>query len=148
MNLVIIGNNTDDIALDIWRGNTNFTVLNQNPYLMGKNFIEYIKNKEVIVSTNTDQFEYTTANQFLEWLDKYEFIPIFIADNKDDFVCDMYTLIDDIVPDAVLFTRNEKNEEYDELIKIAREYLFKRKERDGDKTVRTPRKRKASTSKK
>ena len=148
MNLVIIGNNTDDIALEIWQGNTNFTVLNQNPYLMGKNFIEYIKNKEVIVSTNTDQFEYTTANMFLEWLEKYEFIPIFIADNKDDFVCSMYTLIDDIVPDAVLFTRNEKNEGYDELIKIAREYLFKRKERDGDKTVRTPRKRKASTPKK
>lgn len=148
MNLVVIGNNTDDIALEIWQGNTNFTVLNKNPYLWGKNFLDYIKNKEVIVSTNAEQFQYVDANKFLEYLEKYNFIPIFIADDKNDFVCNMYTLIDDIVPEAVLFIRNEKNEGYTELIKIAREYLFKRKERDGDKTVRTPRKRKASASKK
>lgn len=138
MNLLVIGNNTDEIALEIWKGNTNFTVLNKNPYLWGKNFLDYIKNRDVIVSTTSEQFNYVDANKFLEFLEKEKFIPIFIADDKDDFVCSMYTLIDDTVPDAVLFIRNEKNEGYIELIKVAREYLFKRKNSNGDKAIRTP----------
>ena len=148
MNILVIGNNADEIALDIWKNNTNFTVLNQNPYLWGKNFLDYIKGKEVIVSTNAEQFTTKSINEFLEYIDKHEFIPIFIADDKEDFVNQMYSCVDSLVPDAVLFTRNEKNEGYTELIKITRDYLFKRKESDGDKTVRTPRKRKTSTTKK
>lgn len=145
MNLVIIGNDVDDIAMDVWKGNTNFTVLNQSPYLWGKNFLEYIKNKEVIVSTTADQFESVAINNFLEFMDKKEFIPIFIANGKDDFVNKMYTAVNELIPDAVLYTRNKKNEGYTELIKITRGYLFKRKE-SNDKTVRTPRKRKKRTT--
>ena len=147
MNLVLIGNDVDNIALDIWKGNTNFTVLNKNPYLWGTNFLTYIDGKDVIVTTNDEQFKTKTTNQFIEYMEKYNFIPIFIADNKDDFVNLMYTAVNEILQDAILYTRNEKNEEYDVLIKITREYLFKRKE-DNDKTVRTPRKRKTSTAKK
>jgi hypothetical protein len=147
MNLVIIGNDVDDIALDIWKGNTNFTVLNKSPYLWGTNFLEYIKGKEVIVTTTDEQFKSKTTNQFLEYLDKYEFIPIFISDGPEDFVNLMYTAVNELVQDAILYTRNEKNEEYDILIKMTKDYLFKRKE-SNDKTVRTPRKRKTSTSKK
>ena len=147
MNLVLIGNGVDNIALDIWKGNTNFTVLNKNPYLWGTNFLTYIDGKDVIVTTNDEQFKTKTTNQFIEYMEKYNFIPIFIADNKDDFVNLMYTAVNEILQDAILYTRNEKNEEYDVFIKITREYLIKRKE-DNDKTVRTPRKRKTSTTKK
>ena len=147
MNLVIIGNDVDDIAMDIWKGNTNFTVLNKNPYLWGENFLNYIDGKEVIVTTNDEQFKSKTTNQFLEYMEKHNFIPIFIADDKDDFVNLMYTAVNEILQDAILYTRNAKNEEYDIFIKMTREYLFKRKE-NNDKTVRTPRKRKTSTSKK
>ena len=147
MNLVIIGNDVDDIAMDIWKGNTNFTELNKNPYLWGENFLNYIDGKEVIVTTNDEQFKSKTTNQFLEYMEKHNFIPIFIADNKDDFVNLMYTAVNEILQDAILYTRNAKNEEYDIFIKMTREYLFKRKE-NNDKTVRTPRKRKTSTSKK
>ena len=147
MNLVVIGNDTDKIALDIWKNNTNFTVLNQNPYLWGKLFLEYINGKDVIVSTNAEQFKNIPINKFLEHMEKHNFIPIFVADDEQDFVNMMYAAVHDILQDAVLFTRNEKNEGYDELIQITRDYLFKRKESD-DKTVRTPRKRKTSTSKK
>lgn len=147
MNLVIIGNDTDSIAMDVWKGNTNFTVLNQNPYLWGKLFLEYIKNKDVIVSTNAEQFKSTSTNKFLEYMQKYNFIPIFIADDEEDFVTMMYAAVSDILQDAVLFIRNEKNENYDDLIEIARNYLFKRKESD-DNTIRAPRKRKTSASKK
>lgn len=147
MNLVIIGNDVDDIAMDIWKGNTNFTVLNKNPYLWGENFLSYIDGKEVIVTTNDEQFKSKTTNQFLEYMEKHNFIPIFIADDKDDFVNLMYTAVNEILQDAILYTRNEKNEEYDIFIKMTREYLFKRKE-SNDNTVRTPRKRKTSTTKK
>jgi hypothetical protein len=144
---VIIGSDVDDIAMDIWKGNTNFTVLNKNPYLWGENFLSYIDGKEVIVTTNDEQFKSKTTNQFLEYMEKHNFIPIFIADDKDDFVNLMYTAVNEILQDAILYTRNAKNEEYDIFIKMTREYLFKRKE-NNDKTVRTPRKRKTSTSKK
>lgn len=147
MNLVVIGDNVDSIALDIWKGNTNYTVLNQNPYLWGKCFIDYIQGKDVIVSTSAEQFEEKTINQFLEYMLKYDFIPIFIAENSDDIVNLMYTAVNEILQDAVLFTKNEKNEGYEELLKITRDYLFKRKEKD-DKTVRAPRKRKTSSTKK
>lgn len=146
MNLVVIGNDTDQICLDIWKGNTNYTVLNQNPYLWGKNFIEYIKNRDVIVSTTDEQFQTKTINEFVEYMIKHDFIPIFIADNSEDFVNQMYSAVNDILQQAVLYTRNEKNEEYDILLKITKDYIIKRNESD-DKTVRTPRKRKTSTSK-
>ena len=147
MNLVIIGNNTDNIAMDVWKNNTNFTVLNQNPYLWGKLFLEYINGKDVIVSTNTEQFESKTVNEFISYMVNYNFIPIFIADDDNDFVNKMYAAVNDILQDAILYKRNEKNEEYDIFLKITKDYLFKRKESD-DKTVRTPRKRKTSSSKK
>ena len=144
---MVIGDNTDDIALDIWKGNTNYTVLNKSPFLWGKNLLEYISDKDVIISTTSEQFEMVEINDFLEYMYTYKFIPIFIANDEHDFVNMMYAAIHDILQDAVLFTRNEKNEGYDELIKIAREYLIKRNERDG-KTIRTSRKRKTSASKK
>lgn len=147
MNLVVIGNDTDQICLDIWKGNTNYTVLNQNPYLWDERFIDYIKNRDVIVSTNTEQFQIKTINDFLEYMLAYDFIPIFIADNTDDFVNQMYAAVNDVLQESLLYMRNEKNEEYDILLKITKDYLFKRKKCD-DKTVRTPRKRKTSASKK
>lgn len=146
MNLLIVGDDVQDIAMEIWKTNTNYAVVNNSRCLWDKEFINYIKNKNVIVTTTKEQFECVNANEFLMYLEKYEFIPIFIAKDKDDFVCNMYTLIDDTVPEAVLFIRNENNEGYIELIKISTEYLFKRKKSNGDKTLRTPRKRKASAS--
>lgn len=147
MNLVVIGNNTDDICLDIWKGNTNFTVLNRNPFLWGKNFLDYISNRDVIVSTTCEQFETKSINDFIEYMLKYKFIPIFIVDNDDDFGNNMYCAVNDILQDAILYKRNEKNEEYDVFLKITKEYLFKKDERN-DKTVRASGKRKAGSSKK
>lgn len=146
MNLVIIGNDVDDIALDIWKGNTNYTVLNKSPYLWGTNFINYIGNKDVIVTTDEEQFKAKTINQFLEYMTEHEFIPIFIADSGDDFVNLMYTAVNEIIQDAVLYTRNETNDGYDELIKLTRNYLIKRKNID-DKVVRASGEGETSTSK-
>jgi hypothetical protein len=147
MNLVIIGKDTDNIAMDVWKFNTNYTVINESPYLGDDGLIDFIKDKDVIISTTADQFEYVEINKFLEYMFTYKFIPIFIADDSDALEYKMYTAINELIEDSVLYLRNENNEEYNEFIEIVKDYLFKRKE-SNDKTVRTPRKRKSRTSKK
>ena len=82
MNLMIIGNDTDNIALDIWKGNTNYTVLNQSPYVWSNDFKKFIKDRPVIVSTTSEQFVEKNINDVIEFMIKNEFIPILIADNK------------------------------------------------------------------
>ena len=41
MNLMIIGDDVDKIAKDIWKANTNYYIINQNPYVFDKNFIKF-----------------------------------------------------------------------------------------------------------
>ena len=54
MNLIIIGNNTDKIAMEIWKANTNYYILNKNPYLFSEDFKKFIDKKDVIVSTTSE----------------------------------------------------------------------------------------------
>lgn len=147
MNLILIGNNIDDIALDVWKGNTNYTVLNQNPYVWGKDFSDFISNKEVIVSTTSEQFQDKTINKTLEFMLTHKFIPVFIADDKKSIEHNMYTALCEEIPSAVIYTKNENKKDYNELIRIARGYLLGKGIIENDnKTLRTPRKRKKSTS--
>ena len=149
MNLIVIGNNTDDIAMDIWKGNTNYMVLNQNPYIFGTAFKKYIKDKDVIVSTTSEQFIDKTINETIEFFLKIKFIPIIIADGKKDIENNIFSAIDEYIPSALLYTRNKQNKDYNELIKIAQGYLLgKGIIENGNKALRTPRKRKESTTEK
>ena len=79
MNLIIIGNDVDEIAMDIWRGNTNYTVLNKSPYIWSKQYADFVKDKDVIVSTTSEQFENKTINETIEILNERNFIPILIS---------------------------------------------------------------------
>lgn len=149
MNLIVIGNNTDDIAMDIWKGNTNYMVLNQNPYIFGTAFKKYIKDKDVIVSTTSEQFIEKTINETIEFFLKNKFIPIIIVDGKKDIENNIFSAIDEYIPSALLYTRNKQNKDYNELIKIAQGYLLgKGIIENGNKALRTPRKRKKSTTEK
>lgn len=149
MNLMLIGNNIDNIALDIWKANTNYTILNQSPCVWGKSFKEYIKNRSVIVVTTSEQFEDKNVNDVIEFMLKYDFIPVLIADNKNALENIIYTTLEEYIPSALLYTKNKENKDYDELIKISQGYLLgKGIINNGNKTLRTPRKRKKSSSKK
>lgn len=149
MNLILIGNDTDSIALDIWKGNTNYMVLNKDPQIFSKQYALFTKNKEVIVSTTAAQFETKPINNVIETFKKLNFIPIFISKGEKDIVNNMYAVMKDEIPSSVLYIKNKANKDYDELIKIARGYLLgKGIIENGDKTIRTPRKRKTTTSKK
>lgn len=146
---MIIGNDTDSIAIDAWKGNTNYTVLNQSPYVWGASFRKFIENRPVIVSTTSEQFIEKNINDVIEFMIKNEFIPIIIADNKKAIENNIYTALSEYIPSALLYTRNKQNKDYNELIKIAQGYLLgKGIIENGNKALRTPRKRKKSTTEK
>lgn len=149
MNLMIIGNDTDNIALDIWKGNTNYTVLNQSPYVWSNDFKKFIKDRPVVVSTTSEQFVEKNINDVIEFMIKNEFIPILIADNKKAIENNIYTALSDSILSSLLYIKNKENKDYDELIKRTQGYLLgKGIIENGNKTLRTPRKRKKSTTEK
>ena len=85
----------------------------------------------------------------LEFMINYKFIPIFIADSKKAIEHNMYTALCDDIPSAVIYTKNKDKKDYNELIRIARGYLLGKGIIENDnKTLRTPRKRKKSTTEK
>ena len=101
-----------------------------------------------MVTTN-DQFTDKDINDVIEFMIKNNFIPILIADNSKSIENNMYTALTDDIPSALLYTKNKENKDYDELIKISQGYLLgKGIIENGDKTLRTPRKRKKSIIKK
>lgn len=149
MNLMIIGNDTDNIALDIWKGNTNYTVLNQSPYVWSNDFKKFIKDRPVIVSTTSEQFVEKNINDVIEFMIKNEFIPILIADNKKAIENNIHTALSDSILSSLLYIKNKENKDYNELIKRTQGYLLgKGIIENGNKTLRTPRKRKKSTTEK
>ena len=144
---MIIGNDTDSIALDVWKANTNYTVLNQSPYVWGSSFKKFVKNRPVIVSTTSDQFIEKNINDVIEFMIKNEFIPIMIADNKKAIENNIYTAMSEYIPSSLLYTKNKQNKDYNELIKIAQGYLLGKGIIENDnKALRTPRKRKKSAT--
>lgn len=149
MNLILIGNDIDNFALDIWKANTNYTVLNKSPSVWSNLFKNYINNRDVIVVTTNDQFVNRDINDVIEFMNKNKFIPILIADNSKSIENNIYTALSDEIPSTLLYTKNKENKDYDELIKISQGYLLgKGIIENGNKTLRTPRKRKKSTTKK
>lgn len=150
MNLILIGNNTHDIAMDIWRGNTNFTVVDCTD-IKDKNFVKYMKDRHLIVETTKKQFEekYKEIDTFLEFCQTHKFIPLFISATKKSFEETMYNNVEEYIQSAVLYYAGEDKEKkgLKELINIAQGYLIDKGLID-DNIVRTPKKRKRSTSKK
>lgn len=148
MNLLVIGENIDNIAMDMWKGNTNYCVLN-NALVWNKEFLKYIKDRKVIVASTSTQFKDRPINDVIEFLTDNKFIPVLIAANKKSFENTMYTALVDEIPNTILFTKNKENKDYKEFIEIAKGYLLGKGLTDNDnKTISTPRKRKRTTIKK
>lgn len=147
MNLVVIGKNIDDIAMDIWKANTNYTILNKNPDIFSNDFKKFIKGRPTIAVIDREQIENKAINDVIELFLKLEFIPIFIAEDKTTIDHTMYTTLDEFIPSALLWVKNEKKESYAKLIEIAGGYLLGKGIIINDnQTLRTSRKRKKPTS--
>ena len=137
MNLIIIGDDVDKIAKDIWKANTNYYIINQSPYVFDKKFIKFIKNKRVIVCTTVEQFADKDFNTVVDFMNDNKFIPIFVTDSNDTIENRIYIAIDDYVENCVLYLKNKKNEDYDNLIKICGDYLLGKGLINNDTTLRT-----------
>lgn len=139
MNLIIIGNDTVKIAMDIWKNNTNYCVLGdiKNPY--DKDLKAFIKNNKSILVVDTKKLYFKKINSVINYFTKNNIIPIFIADNKQETECKMYHAIVDYIKESVLFIKNENNESYDELLKITKKYMsIKRNNGENDTTIQSP----------
>ena len=146
MNLVIIGRDVDNVAMDIWKANTNYTILNKNPDMFSKQFAAFIKGRPTIAVIEREQIETKPVNDVIELMLKLDFIPILIADSKTSVAHNMYTYFWEYIPSALLYVKNEKKTEYDKLVKISQGYLLgKGIILNDNKTLRTSRKRKKST---
>lgn len=137
MNLIIIGDDVDKIAKDIWKANTNYYIINQSPYVFDKKFIKFIKNKRVIVCTTVEQFADKDFNTVVDFMNDNKFIPIFVTDSNETIENRIYIAIDDYVENCVLYLKNKKNEDYDNLIKICGDYLLGKGLINNDTTLRT-----------
>ena len=147
MNLIIIGDDIEKIAMEIWKANTNYVILHKNPNVWSSEFIKYIKDKSVIVCTTAEQFEQKEINETLELFINNDFIPVLIANDKNSIESKMYTAMEDDIPSTVLYIQNKQNKDYNELIKITQGYLLgKGIIQNDNKTLRTPRKRKTKTT--
>lgn len=139
MNLLIIGNDVDDIAKDAWKGNTNYMILNMSPYLWGKEFKKfYKKHKELIITSTAGQFLANGVEEFVELMRTYELIPIFIAEDKDAIERVMHTNVEEVLPYSILYMGSRKCDKYPELINILQGYLLGKGFENGDNTVSTP----------
>lgn len=137
MNLIIIGDDVDKIAKDIWKANTNYYIINQSPYVFDKKFIKFIKNKRVIVCTTVEQFADKDFNTVVDFMNDNKFIPIFVTDSNETIENRIYIAIDDYVENCILYLKNKKNEDYDNLIKICGDYLLGKGLINNDTTLRT-----------
>lgn len=139
MNLIVIGNNVDKIAMDIWQGNTNFLVLNKSPYIWDNEFKRYIKDKDVIVVTTNHQILDKIVNDVLDNFKENKLIPILIADDKNSPEMQMYSVFEEDIPETLLYLRNKNNQDYLEFIEMAQLRLNIKKEKpNNDNIIRTP----------
>lgn len=148
MNLIVIGKDTDSIAISIWNKNTNFTILNKIKNLKNNGLLDYIDSHKVVLSVPTKTIIKTKVNYFIEFCLTHKCVPIFIAENKDDFVNTMYVAVNEQLKGTLLYTKNDENKDFEELLNIAKEYMSLKGFNFNDNAVRTPRKRKTSATKK
>lgn len=139
MNLLIVGNDVDNVAKDTWKANTNYMILNMSPYLWGKDFKKFQKkHKELIITSTADQFLAKGVDEFIELMTQYNMTPIFIAEDKDSIERVMHTNVEEILPYSVLYMGSKNCDKYSELIKILQGYITGKGFKNGDNTVSTP----------
>lgn len=138
MNLLIIGNDVDALAKDVWKANTNYMILNMSPYLWGKEFKKFQKkHKELIITSTTDQFLTKGVDEFIELMKECDMIPIFIADDKDAMERVMHTNVEEILQYSILYMGSRNCDKYPELIDILQGYITGKGFENGDNTVST-----------
>lgn len=147
MNLLLIGEDIDDIALKIWEGNTNYMVINQSPDIFSKDFKRFSKDKDLIVVTTSEQFEKITVNDFINKMISLNFIPVFVVKDFDCLEYRMYGCVSDILKNSILYLKNENNTEFEDFVNLCRGYIVGKGLFEDDTVISTPRGGKEGSSK-
>lgn len=121
MNLMIIGDDTEQIAKDIWMKNTNYAIININEF--SKDLKHFIKNKEVILTTTPKVILNEPLGTILEFLKTNHCIPLIVSKSGEQ----IYYGLSSEIEETLMYVENEENKDYDKFIEIAQGYLFKRK---------------------
>lgn len=139
MNLLIIGNDVDELAKEVWTANTNYTVLNMSPYLWGKEFKKFHKShKDLIITSTAGQFLQNGIDDFVNLMNEYDFQPVFIAEDKESIERLMHTNVEETLPYSVLFMGARNTEEYKDLVSMLKGYISGKGFMDGDNIIPTP----------
>lgn len=146
-NILFIGSNCDDRLNDLWKLNTNYTVL-QCTDLNNKQFQDYIKklkNSNITYMTAKTLQDNHSINDVVSFCRKFHYTPVIISrDNKDsEHIC--YLALEDMLQRTIEYRLNEQNCEYEEFLDICREYVKGCKRNDN--TIQTSRRRKKLSSK-
>lgn len=138
MNLLIIGNDVDDLAKEVWTANTNYMVLNMSPYLWGKEFEKFHKkHPELIVTSTAGQFLQNGVDDFVNLMNEHNFTPVFIAEDKDSIERVMHTNVEETLPYSVLFMGARNTKEYTDLVNMLKGYISGKGFIDGDNIIPT-----------
>ena len=149
MNILLIGSNTEKIAKDIWSANTNYYIIGDNPDIWSDEFINFSKDKKLIVLIENDRILSKKVNDVIDDMFKYKYIPIIVTDFEDTIDYNIYSALSESIPETILYIRNDDDKEYNEFIKLTQDYLLgKGIISDEYNTLRTSKKGKRSSLKK
>lgn len=135
-NIILIGKNTKETSLDIWRINTGTYVVSVDD-IKDKNFISFILTCKSPIICNFDEeyLEKCHVNDMMDFCEKYNFIPMFISvHNKDLSHCAFLTL-NDRFRESMEYTKNDNSEDYKEFIHICASYM--EGDVEGDRIIST-----------
>ena len=135
-NIILIGANTKETSLDIWRKNTATYVVSVDN-IRDKDFISFILNSEAPIICIFDEkyLEQCSVNAMLDFCEKYNFIPMFVSiHNKDLSHCAFLTL-NDRFRESMEYTKNDNSNDYEEFIHICASYM--EGDVEGDRIIST-----------
>lgn len=120
-NLLILGKNVEDIAKDIWKNNTNYTIAKSDKSLF--NFKGDLTNTDMIIIMDSEELKDLKVPKVLKFVYENDLIPILIGDKVESFENDCYFAFSDIDFRSIYYIRNKENAEYNEFIKMCSKYI-------------------------
>lgn len=127
--LMLISNDEElakKIAKEVWKYNTNWTVISVTD-CFDYNFKKYISENKTLIVSDGECFRNTKPNNFIKYCDTYKILPIFIStkNNENSLPHEMYMMLEDIYLDTLEYIHDDRDiSSYDTLISIIKNYIW------------------------
>lgn len=143
MNLLLIGSNIDDIGRDIYHIYPKATLIKMDKPFITKEVKEFIKDTKVIMLVEAEIVMSYEINEIIDFSEKFNFAVSIVADKLDSNEDVIYSALEERIERVMLWYKNPENEGYGEFTIYSAVNLSL-----DDKVIRTPKKGKATTSRK